>query len=130
MLGKSTHPFPPLMAMLSPLLCPVGVWQCQLRLLWGFLLSPGRQRRLRRSPSKRNPHYQTLERDLIELQEQRLFELFVVVSLHKKASEVTYTPHIIQQFPSKVGAVWEPARELLSSVSPPELPWSGSGFGM
>ncbi|NXF71446.1 DEN2C protein, partial [Sclerurus mexicanus] len=51
--------------------------------------------------SKRNPHYQTLERDLIELQEQRLFELFVVVSLHKKTSEVTYTPQIIQQFPSK-----------------------------
>ncbi|NWW76180.1 DEN2C protein, partial [Climacteris rufus] len=56
---------------------------------------------LRPSASKRNPHYQTLERDLIELQEQRLFELFVVVSLHKKASEVTYTPQIIQQFPSK-----------------------------
>ncbi|KAM9369597.1 DENN domain-containing protein 2C [Phaethornis superciliosus] len=51
--------------------------------------------------SKRNPHYQTLERDLIELQEQQLFELFVVVSLHKKASEVAYTPQIIQQFPSK-----------------------------
>ncbi|KAM9217333.1 LOW QUALITY PROTEIN: DENN domain-containing protein 2C [Leptosomus discolor] len=53
------------------------------------------------SASKRNPHYQTLERDLIELQEQRLFELFVLVSLHKKASEMTYTPQIIQQFPSK-----------------------------
>ncbi|KFO89868.1 DENN domain-containing protein 2C, partial [Buceros rhinoceros silvestris] len=53
------------------------------------------------SASKRNPHYQTLERDLIELQEQRLFELFVVVSLHKKASEMMYTPQIIQQFPSK-----------------------------
>ncbi|XP_009696363.1 PREDICTED: DENN domain-containing protein 2C, partial [Cariama cristata] len=53
------------------------------------------------SGPKRNPHYQTLERDLIELQEQRLFELFVVVSLHKKASEMTYTPQIIQQFPSK-----------------------------
>ncbi|NXI35398.1 DEN2C protein, partial [Galbula dea] len=53
------------------------------------------------STSKRNPHCQTLERDLVELQEQRLFELFVVVSLHKKASEVTYTPLIIQQFPSK-----------------------------
>ncbi|NXS62144.1 DEN2C protein, partial [Brachypteracias leptosomus] len=51
--------------------------------------------------SKRNLHYQTLERDLIELQEQRLFELFVVVSLHKKASEMMYTPQIIQQFPSK-----------------------------
>ncbi|XP_040975796.1 DENN domain-containing protein 2C isoform X3 [Aquila chrysaetos chrysaetos] len=53
------------------------------------------------SASNRNPHYQTLERDLIELQEQRLFELFVVVSLHKKASEMTYTPQIIQQFPIK-----------------------------
>uniref|UniRef100_A0A672V012 DENN domain containing 2C n=1 Tax=Strigops habroptila TaxID=2489341 RepID=A0A672V012_STRHB len=60
-----------------------------------------RHRCLLRSASKRNPHYQTLERDLIELQEQRLFELFVVVSLHKKASEMTYTPQIIQQFPSK-----------------------------
>ncbi|XP_053884540.1 DENN domain-containing protein 2C isoform X1 [Malaclemys terrapin pileata] len=51
--------------------------------------------------SKRNPHYQTLERDLIEFQEQQLFELFVVVSLQKKQSETTYTPQVIQQFPSK-----------------------------
>ncbi|XP_062999812.1 DENN domain-containing protein 2C isoform X2 [Elgaria multicarinata webbii] len=51
--------------------------------------------------SKRNPHYQTLERDLIEFQEQQLFELFVVVSLQKKPSEATYTPQVIQQFPSK-----------------------------
>ncbi|KAH0618954.1 hypothetical protein JD844_018530 [Phrynosoma platyrhinos] len=51
--------------------------------------------------SKRNPHYQTLERDLIEFQEQQLFELFVVVSLQKKPSEATYTPQIIQQFPNK-----------------------------
>uniref|UniRef100_A0A8C4TX95 DENN domain containing 2C n=1 Tax=Falco tinnunculus TaxID=100819 RepID=A0A8C4TX95_FALTI len=56
---------------------------------------------LLQSASKRNPRYQTLERDLIELQEQRLFELFVVVSLHKKSPEMTYTPQIIQQFPSK-----------------------------
>ncbi|PKU42429.1 denn domain-containing protein 2c [Limosa lapponica baueri] len=53
------------------------------------------------SAAKRNLHYQTLERDLIELQEQQLFELFVVVSLHKKASETAYTPQIIQQFPNK-----------------------------
>ncbi|XP_019775019.2 DENN domain-containing protein 2C isoform X1 [Tursiops truncatus] len=52
-------------------------------------------------PSKRNPHYQTLERDLIELQEQQLFELFVVVSLQKKPSEISYIPQVIQQFPSK-----------------------------
>ncbi|KAL7985395.1 hypothetical protein Chor_003965 [Crotalus horridus] len=51
--------------------------------------------------SKRNPHYQTLERDLIEFQEQQLFELFVVVSLQKKSSEATYTPQVIQQFPCK-----------------------------
>uniref|UniRef100_A0A8C9QKX7 DENN domain containing 2C n=1 Tax=Spermophilus dauricus TaxID=99837 RepID=A0A8C9QKX7_SPEDA len=51
--------------------------------------------------SKRNPHYQTLERDLIELQEQQLFELFVVVSLQKKASGISYIPQVIQQFPSK-----------------------------
>ncbi|KAJ7331803.1 hypothetical protein JRQ81_013983 [Phrynocephalus forsythii] len=51
--------------------------------------------------SKRNPHYQTLERDLIEFQEQQLFELFVVVSLQKKPSEGTYTPQVIQQFPNK-----------------------------
>ncbi|XP_052587564.1 DENN domain-containing protein 2C [Peromyscus californicus insignis] len=52
-------------------------------------------------PSKRNPHYQTLERDLIELQEQQLFELFVVVSLQKKPSGTNYIPQVIQQFPSK-----------------------------
>ncbi|XP_069335045.1 DENN domain-containing protein 2C [Eulemur rufifrons] len=51
--------------------------------------------------SKRNPHYQTLERDLIELQEQQLFELFVVVSLQKKPSGISYIPQIIQQFPGK-----------------------------
>ncbi|XP_061042125.1 DENN domain-containing protein 2C isoform X1 [Eubalaena glacialis] len=50
--------------------------------------------------SKRNPHYQTLERDLIEFQEQQLFELFVVVSLQKKPSEISYIPQVIQQFPS------------------------------
>ncbi|XP_008049951.2 DENN domain-containing protein 2C isoform X2 [Carlito syrichta] len=51
--------------------------------------------------SKRNPHYQTLERDLIELQEQQLFELLVVVSLQKKPSGISYIPQVIQQFPSK-----------------------------
>ncbi|NXE38324.1 DEN2C protein, partial [Ptilorrhoa leucosticta] len=70
-----------------------------------------RHRCLRHSASKRNPHYQTLERDLIELQEQQLFELFVVVSLHKKASEVTYTPHIIQQFPSKPEHPFRPSKD-------------------
>ncbi|XP_063811500.1 DENN domain-containing protein 2C isoform X2 [Pseudophryne corroboree] len=53
------------------------------------------------SSLKRNPHYQTLERDLIELQEQQLFELFVVVSLQKKPSGNSYIPYITQQYPSK-----------------------------
>ncbi|XP_075052398.1 DENN domain-containing protein 2C isoform X2 [Mixophyes fleayi] len=53
------------------------------------------------SSLKRNPHYQTLERDLIELQEQQLFELFVVVSLQKKPSGESYVPYITQQYPSK-----------------------------
>ncbi|MEE6493264.1 hypothetical protein FKM82_016778 [Ascaphus truei] len=50
---------------------------------------------------KRNPHYQTLERDLIEFQEQQLFEFFVVVSLQKKPSGNGYVPHITQQYPNK-----------------------------
>ncbi|XP_019402336.1 PREDICTED: DENN domain-containing protein 2C isoform X2 [Crocodylus porosus] len=66
-------------------------------------LPKGRHKRLLQVQvaSKRNPHYQTLERDLIELQEQQLFELFVVVSLQKKSAEASYAPQIIQQFPSK-----------------------------
>lgn len=74
-----------------------------------LFLSSGRHKGLLlvQSASKRNPHYQTLERDLIELQEQQLFELFVVVSLQKKSSEIKYTPQIIQQFPSKVRPAWK-----------------------
>ncbi|XP_053313533.1 DENN domain-containing protein 2C [Spea bombifrons] len=65
-----------------------------------------RQRRHKRlthvqSSLKRNPHYQTLERDLIEFQEQQLFELFVVVSLQKKPSGDGYIPYITQQYPNK-----------------------------
>lgn len=69
-------------------------------------LIAGRHKRIAQlqQSSKRNPHYQTLERDLIELQEQQLFELFVVVSLQKKPSEGSYVPQVIQQFPGKVGA--------------------------
>ncbi|XP_021121641.1 DENN domain-containing protein 2C [Heterocephalus glaber] len=69
----------------------------------GEYLPKNRHKRLAQlqQPSKRNPHYQTLERDLIELQEQQLFELFVVVSLQKQPSGISYTPQVIQQFPSK-----------------------------
>ncbi|XP_058859484.1 DENN domain-containing protein 2C isoform X2 [Acipenser ruthenus] len=53
------------------------------------------------STLRRNPLYQTLERDLYELQEHQLFQLFVVVSLRKKPSSSAYTPEITQQFPNK-----------------------------
>ncbi|XP_041084324.1 DENN domain-containing protein 2C-like isoform X1 [Polyodon spathula] len=53
------------------------------------------------STLRRNPLYQTLEKDLYELQEQQLFQLFVVVSLRKKPSSNAYTPEITQQFPNK-----------------------------
>uniref|UniRef100_A0AAY5L7U0 UDENN domain-containing protein n=1 Tax=Esox lucius TaxID=8010 RepID=A0AAY5L7U0_ESOLU len=54
------------------------------------------------STLKRRPGYRTLERDLIQLQQQQLFQLFVVVSLRKSSPGNTYSPEITQQFPNKV----------------------------
>uniref|UniRef100_A0A8C1R8L1 DENN/MADD domain containing 2C n=1 Tax=Cyprinus carpio TaxID=7962 RepID=A0A8C1R8L1_CYPCA len=53
------------------------------------------------STLKRRPGYHTLERDLIQLQEQQLFQQFVVVSLRKASPGNTYIPEITQQFPTK-----------------------------
>ncbi|KAJ8016626.1 hypothetical protein DPEC_G00009200 [Dallia pectoralis] len=53
------------------------------------------------STLKRRPGYRTLERDLIQLQQQQLFQLFVVVSLRKSSPGNTYSPEITQQFPRK-----------------------------
>lgn len=53
------------------------------------------------STLKRRPGYRTLERDLIQMQEQQLLQLFVVVSLRKRSSGNTYCPEITQQFPTK-----------------------------
>uniref|UniRef100_A0A4W5MN17 DENN domain containing 2C n=1 Tax=Hucho hucho TaxID=62062 RepID=A0A4W5MN17_9TELE len=53
------------------------------------------------STLKRRPGYRTLEKDLIQLQQQQLFQFFVVVSLRKSFSGNTYTPEITQQFPNK-----------------------------
>uniref|UniRef100_A0A8C1ZBS7 DENN/MADD domain containing 2C n=1 Tax=Cyprinus carpio TaxID=7962 RepID=A0A8C1ZBS7_CYPCA len=50
------------------------------------------------STLKRRPGYRTLERDLIQLQEQRLFQQFVVVSLRKASPGNTYIPEITQHF--------------------------------
>ncbi|XP_042198056.1 DENN domain-containing protein 2C isoform X1 [Callorhinchus milii] len=63
------------------------------------------------SSLKRNTRYQTLERDLIELQEQKLFEYFVVVSLRKKPPSNTYKPQVTQQFPSKLEKTSRQARD-------------------
>ncbi|XP_043932655.1 DENN domain-containing protein 2C [Protopterus annectens] len=63
------------------------------------------------STLKRNPRYQTLEKDLIELQEQQLFELFVVVSLRKVSSKSGYTPEITQRFPNRDDHGHEQSRE-------------------
>ncbi|XP_037627984.1 DENN domain-containing protein 2C [Sebastes umbrosus] len=53
------------------------------------------------STLKRRPGYRTLERDLIQLQQQKqqLFQIFVVVSLRKGSLGNTYSPEITQQFP-------------------------------
>uniref|UniRef100_A0A3Q1HEC6 UDENN domain-containing protein n=1 Tax=Anabas testudineus TaxID=64144 RepID=A0A3Q1HEC6_ANATE len=51
------------------------------------------------STLKRRPGYRTLERDLIQLQQQQLFQIFVVVSLRKGSSGNSYSPEITQQFP-------------------------------
>ncbi|XP_062397435.1 DENN domain-containing protein 2C [Sardina pilchardus] len=53
------------------------------------------------STLRRRPGYRTLEKDLIQLQQQQLFQLFVVVSLRKGSPGNTYTPVITQQFPTK-----------------------------
>ncbi|KAG7519749.1 hypothetical protein JOB18_015365 [Solea senegalensis] len=51
------------------------------------------------STLKRRPGYRTLERDLIQLQQQQLFQIFVVVSLRKGSPGNAYFPEITQQFP-------------------------------
>ncbi|XP_034552138.1 DENN domain-containing protein 2C isoform X2 [Notolabrus celidotus] len=53
----------------------------------------------RQSTLKRRPGYRTLERDLIQHQQQQLFQIFVVVSLRKGSTGNTYSPEITQQFP-------------------------------
>ncbi|XP_061623370.1 DENN domain-containing protein 2C isoform X1 [Phyllopteryx taeniolatus] len=53
----------------------------------------------RRSTLKRRSGYRTLEKDLIQAQQQQLFQIFVVVSLRKGSPANTYSPEITQQFP-------------------------------
>ncbi|XP_077371186.1 DENN domain-containing protein 2C [Festucalex cinctus] len=53
----------------------------------------------KQSTLKRRPGYRTLEKDLIQAQQQQLFQIFVVVSLRKGSPANTYSPEITQQFP-------------------------------
>ncbi|XP_051547737.1 DENN domain-containing protein 2A-like [Myxocyprinus asiaticus] len=55
--------------------------------------------------------YRTLERDLMELQERKLFEYFLVVALHKTKAGVPYFPEVTQQFPLKLERSFKFMRE-------------------
>lgn len=55
--------------------------------------------------------YRTLERDLMEPQERKLFEYFIVVALHKTKAGVPYLPEVTQQFPLKLERSFKFMRE-------------------
>lgn len=69
-----------------------------------FLCSTAHSQRLVsvQSMLRQTGRYRTLERDLMELQERKLFEYFIVVALHKTKAGVPYLPEVTQQFPLKV----------------------------
>ncbi|MBN3296060.1 DEN2A protein, partial [Amia calva] len=60
---------------------------------------------------KQAGRYRTLERDLMDLQERRLFEYFLVVALHKKQAGAPYLPEVTQQFPLKLERSFKFMRE-------------------
>ncbi|XP_072290958.1 DENN domain-containing protein 2A isoform X2 [Eucyclogobius newberryi] len=60
---------------------------------------------------RRTGKYRTLERDLMELQERKLFEYFIVVALHKTKAGVPYLPEVTQQFPLKLERSFKFMRE-------------------
>ncbi|XP_053336879.1 DENN domain-containing protein 2A [Clarias gariepinus] len=53
----------------------------------------------------------TLERDLMDLQERKLFEYFLVVALHKTKAGAPYLPEVTQQFPLKLERSFKFMRE-------------------
>lgn len=55
---------------------------------------------------RQTERYRTLEKDLMDLQERKLFEYFIVVALHKAKAGVPYLPEVTQQFPLKVKEEW------------------------
>uniref|UniRef100_A0A8D0DER1 DENN domain containing 2C n=1 Tax=Sander lucioperca TaxID=283035 RepID=A0A8D0DER1_SANLU len=68
------------------------------------------------STLKRRPGYRTLERDLIQLQQQQLFQIFVVVSLRKGSPGNTYSPEITQQFPKLSSRLSKEAEDQLKVI--------------
>lgn len=46
--------------------------------------------------------FRTLERGLMDLQERKLFEYFIVVALQNTKAGAPYLPEVTQQFPLKV----------------------------
>uniref|UniRef100_A0A671MSA5 DENN domain-containing protein 2C-like n=1 Tax=Sinocyclocheilus anshuiensis TaxID=1608454 RepID=A0A671MSA5_9TELE len=83
-------------------ICDLAVFIHPSMLFTFFFLIDRSQRTVYiQSTLKRRPGYRTLERDLIQLQEQQLFQQFVVVSLRKASPGNTYIPEITQQFPTK-----------------------------
>ncbi|KAL0968024.1 hypothetical protein UPYG_G00261280 [Umbra pygmaea] len=55
--------------------------------------------------------YRTLERDLFDLQERKLFEYFIVVALNKTKAGAPYLPDVTQQFPLKLERSFKFMRE-------------------
>lgn len=76
--------------------------KCELSLV--FLCFSAHSQRLVsiQSMLKQTGKYRTLERDLMDMQERKLFEYFIVVALHKTKAGVPYLPEVTQQFPLKV----------------------------
>ncbi|KAF5908241.1 DENN domain-containing protein 2A, partial [Clarias magur] len=60
---------------------------------------------------KQMGRYRTLERDLMDLQERKLFEYFLVVALHKTKAGAPYLPEVTQQFPLKLERSFKFMRE-------------------
>ncbi|TRY91468.1 hypothetical protein DNTS_027213 [Danionella cerebrum] len=60
---------------------------------------------------KQTGRYRSLDRDLLDLQERKLFEYFLVVALHKTKAGVPYLPEVTQQFPLKLERSFKFMRE-------------------
>ncbi|XP_046872274.1 DENN domain-containing protein 2A [Hypomesus transpacificus] len=55
--------------------------------------------------------FRTLDRDLLDVQERKLFEYFIVVALHKPKAGAPYLPEVTQQFPLKLERSFKFMRE-------------------